>query len=52
VVETISSPAVGEGLDGEGLGGLAGGGGEAGDSAFECGDALLEYVGGGIHERV
>ena len=41
---------VGEGGDGEGLGGLAGGGGEGGDSAFERGDALLEDVGGGVHD--
>ncbi len=41
---------LGEGEDGEGLGGLAGGGGERGDSAFERGDALLEDVGGGVHD--
>ena len=40
----------GEGDDGEGFGGLAGGGGEAGDAAFERGDALLEDVGGGVHD--
>jgi len=40
----------GEGLDGEGLGGLAGGGCQAGYSTFECGYALLEHVGGGVHQ--
>jgi hypothetical protein len=41
---------VGEGGDGERLRGLAGGGGKGGRSAFERGDALLEDVGGGVHD--
>ena len=40
----------GEGGDGEGFGGLAGGGGERRRAAFERGDALLEHVGGGVHD--
>jgi len=40
----------GEGKDGKGLGGLARGGGQRGDSAFERGDALLKDVGGGVHQ--
>ncbi len=34
--------------DGEGLGGLARGQQQRGDAAFECGDALLDDVGGGV----
>jgi RNA-splicing ligase RtcB len=40
----------GQGEDGERLGGLAGGRGERGRAAFERGDALLEDVGGGVHD--
>ena len=40
----------GQGEDGQGLGGLAGGGGQGRRSSFEGGDALLEDVGGGVHD--
>ena len=33
-----------------GDGGLAAGVGEGGDTTFECGDALFEHVGGGVHD--
>jgi len=39
---------VGERVDGDELGALAGRGGEGGDAAFESRDALLEDVDGGL----
>ena len=40
----------GQGLDGERLGGLAGCDGERGRSALQRSDALLQHVGGGVHQ--
>ena len=40
----------GEGEDGLGLGGVTGGGGQGADAAFQIGDALLEDIGGGVHD--
>ncbi len=37
-------------VNGQRLGGLAGGGGQRRDAAFERGDALLEDVGGRVHD--
>ena len=39
-----------EGEDGLGLGGVTGGGGQGADAAFQVGDALLEDIGGGVHD--
>lgn len=39
---------VGEGSDGQELGGLAGGGGDSGDTTLKSGDTLLEDVDGGL----
>ncbi len=40
----------GQGEDGQGFGGLAGGGGQRRRASFEGGDPLLEDVGGRVHD--
>ena len=40
----------GQGGDGQGFGGLSGGGCQRRRSSFEGGDALLEDIGGGVHD--
>ena len=50
MVETISSPAVGDVEDGEGFRRLTGREGERADSALEGRDALLQHVGGRVHD--
>ena len=39
-----------QGEDRQGLGGMAGTDGQRADAAFQVGDALLEHVGGGVHD--